>query len=176
MMEGSRARRVDPLMSLGSRTTSTAALVVLFALAGCAKHKCKLDTDAKKAALGEVAEMTQGASCEVEGAVVVDKDLVLPNLHCEIGNKNCVAQMRNLHSNLQPDGVVKQYQTWLEARGWKVEQKPYEGKRQNGKTFQGVKMHAEKGDKVLLTTVYMLADTLAEATTMAVDKTKATGN
>jgi hypothetical protein len=163
-------------MSLKRQATSAAALVLLLA-AGCAKHKCKLDSDEKKAALGDIADMTHGAySCDVEGVLVVDKDLVMPNLHCEIGNKNCLAQMRTLHSQMQPADVVKQYQTWLEPKGWKVEQTPYEGKRQNGKTFQGLKMRAEKGDKVLLTTVYMFADTLAEATTMAIDKAKAKGN
>lgn len=145
------------------RTLTAAALVLM--LVGCAKHKCKLDTDGKKAAFGDVAEMTKGAhSCAVEGTSK------LAGVSCTIGDASCMPTMRTIHGNMQHDAVAKQYATFLEAAGWKVVQKPYDGKRANGKTFTGTQVRAEKGDRVLLTRVYMLADTLAEANTMAVDR------
>lgn len=137
---------------------------------GVLKHKCDLDSDGKKAAFGDVAAMTKGAhSCDVEGHSSIG-GLVDPSLRCEIGTENCVANMHTIHPNMQPAEVIAQYKAFLEPAGWKVTESTYEGKRGNGKPFTGMKMRAEKGDKFLISQVYMLADTLAEANTILVDR------
>ncbi|MEZ4222121.1 MAG: hypothetical protein R3B13_14395 [Polyangiaceae bacterium] len=152
-----------------SKSLLTSLFLILVA-SGCSKHKCDLGSEGKKTAFGDVAAMTKGAhSCDVEGHSAIG-DFVDPNLRCEIGDKDCVANMHTIHPNMQPEAVVAQYKAFLEPAGWTVTQGTYDGTRGNGKPFKGVTMRAEKGDRFLISKVYMLADTLAEANTIAVDR------
>jgi len=151
-----------------------ASLFLVLLVAGCAKHKCKLDTDGKKSVFGDVAAMTKGAhSCDVEGYANIG-GMVEPSLHCEVGAQDCVGNLRAIHPNMQPDAVAAQYKAFLEPAGWKVSQNAYQSTRANGKPLTGTQLRAEKGDRVLISKVYMLGDTLAEANTMALDRSKIT--
>jgi hypothetical protein len=120
--------------------------------------------------------MTKGAyRCEVEG-VSLSLSTSTRDITCEPGSSDsCAPLMRAIHPNTSVAAVATQYQTFLEAKQWKVEKKPYNGTRANGKTFEGMELHAEKGDRFMNTTIYQLADTLTEATTIHADKSKSPG-
>jgi hypothetical protein len=143
-------------------------------LTGCSKHKCDLNSDGEKAALGTVADMTQGAhSCRVEGAFAVS-GIVNPGMRCSIGSDNCVPTMETIHGDgATVKSVSKSYKTWLEHNAWAIsDDKKSESKAANGKKLVGREIVAKNGDQGLIIRLFPFGPKLVQVRTMLVDKAK----
>jgi hypothetical protein len=126
--------------NLAAMKTLISLAVFFLALQGCAKHECKLESDADKQAFGGVAEMTGGA------------------FSCFVSNGELVAS----HGDTNVAAVTDKYKAWLEKAGYKVEVKDHKGQRSNGKAYEGKMLMAEKDGKKVGTLIYELGDKLVE--------------
>jgi hypothetical protein len=151
-------------MKIGILVTAAVLSISLF---GCSKNKCKLDTDGKKQAFGQLADMTHGAfSCDVDGAAAIG-GMVDPSLKCEIGAKDCIGTMNAIHAApATVKDVAAAYKTYLEGQQYKVEQKTIQSKFANGKDIEGIQLDAKNGDKELAVKVFPFGNDMVETQTM----------
>ena len=147
------------------------AFAVVTALVACTKHKCELDTEAKKAAFGAIADMTEGAhSCYVEGFSLLD-DEIMPDTKCEIGSSDCAPTMDVIHpSPATVKDVAGRYRAFLEKNQWSLEEKTSSGKFGNGKPYEGIDLRAKSGGKTLLIRVTPFGDDMVQTLVLADEK------
>lgn len=117
-------------------------LVSLAGLGGCAKHDCKLESDAEKSAFGDIAPMTKGAfSCFSR----TEDNMGMSKPHLELAAT---------FGDSSIDKVTDQYKSFLDKNGWTTTVEPHTGKRGNGKTYEGKMLLAKKGDRQVGAIIY----------------------
>lgn len=147
----------------------TLAVISLSTLA-CSKHECSFKTDAEKEAFGTLADMTQGAfNCGVEGASAAG-GIMMSDMHCEIGSKDCVPAMNAIHASpATVKDVTASYKAFLEKNQWKIEQKPTSGKFANGKPFEGFELTGKNAAKSITVKISPFGENMVETRTYLAD-------
>ncbi len=124
----------------------------------CSNNKCKFDSEDEKKALGDIADITQGAhSCDVEGTSP------LAGVNCEIGKGDCVGTLNAIHpAPATVKDVAAQYRGFLEKKQYTVSEKPVKSKFANGKEIEGIVLSAKSGDKDITVRVFPFGTNMVE--------------